>query len=207
LKTGSLLRVTGVCSVAIDGNNNPDSFRIWLRSPNDIAVLEQPHWWTLRHTVITLGVVLLVAAAALAWIVILRRQVAAKTGSLRHTLIQVENLKNRYQELFDNANDVIYTTDLSGKLTSLNRMGEIVTGYGRDEALGVEIAGVAAPEHVDTMREMFEKNISENVRTPYELEIVRRDGKKLSLEISSRVLIENGKPAGVAGIARDMGTA
>jgi PAS domain S-box-containing protein len=42
--------------------------------------------------------------------------------------------EERYRELFDHANDVIFTTDLRGNLTSLNKAGEAVTGYTAEEA-------------------------------------------------------------------------
>jgi len=36
-------------------------------------------------------------------------------------------LANGYAELFENANDIIYTHDLKGNFTSLNKVGELVT--------------------------------------------------------------------------------
>src|SRR4029079_8264444 len=42
--------------------------------------------------------------------------------------------EERYRELFENANDIIYTHDLAGNFTSLNRSGELLTGYSREEA-------------------------------------------------------------------------
>ena len=38
----------------------------------------------------------------------------------------------------ENANDLIYTHDLQGNFTSLNRAGEIITGYSREEALKMQ---------------------------------------------------------------------
>jgi PAS domain S-box-containing protein len=47
--------------------------------------------------------------------------------------------------LFEYANDLIYTHDLQGNFTSLNRAGERITGYSRAEALKMNIAQVVAP--------------------------------------------------------------
>ena len=44
--------------------------------------------------------------------------------------------ESRFRELFENANDLIYTHDLRGQFTSLNRAGERITGYTREEASG-----------------------------------------------------------------------
>ncbi|MCV5246998.1 PAS domain S-box protein, partial [Escherichia coli] len=42
--------------------------------------------------------------------------------------------EEKYRDLFENANDLIYTHDLNGNFTSINRAGEIITGYSREEA-------------------------------------------------------------------------
>lgn len=47
LRVGSLVRLTGVCSVQADGSSfgyKPKGFRILLRSPADVVVLETPSW-------------------------------------------------------------------------------------------------------------------------------------------------------------------
>src|SRR5688500_2342912 len=37
--------------------------------------------------------------------------------------------EERYRDLFENANDVVFTTDLQMRFTSLNLAGEAITGY------------------------------------------------------------------------------
>src|SRR2546421_773209 len=54
--------------------------------------------------------------------------------------------EERYRELFENANDIIYTHDLQGNFTSLNKTGERITGYTREEALKMSISEVVVPE-------------------------------------------------------------
>src|SRR6185295_13414191 len=56
--------------------------------------------------------------------------------------------EERYRELIENANDIIYTHDLKGNFTSLNKVGEIVTGYTCEEALQMNIADVLAPNSI-----------------------------------------------------------
>src|SRR5438105_4721101 len=45
----------------------------------------------------------------------------------------LEASERRYRELFENADDLLYTLDLDGTLTAVNRKAEAVTGYRRDE--------------------------------------------------------------------------
>jgi PAS domain-containing protein len=49
--------------------------------------------------------------------------------------------EQRYRELFENANDIIYTHDLAGNITSLNRSGEKTTGYSPRRSRAHEYCG------------------------------------------------------------------
>ncbi len=112
--------------------------------------------------------------------------------------------EERYRELFENANDIIYTLDLEGNITSLNKAGERITGYSREEMLGKPIAQIIAPEYVETMREMMTRKMAGEKITTYDLQIITSDGRRLTLEVSSRLIYEQGKPVGIQGIARDV---
>ena len=63
----------------------------------------------------------------------------------------VKESEERYRELFENANDIIYIHDLKGNFSSLNKAGEVITGYSRAEALRMNIADVLVPEHADNL--------------------------------------------------------
>ncbi len=114
-----------------------------------------------------------------------------------------ENEK-RYRELFENANDIIYTHDLAGNFTSLNRVGEKITGFSREEASRMNIADVVAPESVALARKMILQKTDDNAPTVYELEIITKKGRRVRLEVSTRLIYQDGKPVGVQGVARDL---
>jgi PAS domain S-box-containing protein/putative nucleotidyltransferase with HDIG domain len=102
-----------------------------------------------------------------------------------------------FQELFENAGDMIYTTDLAGIITALNRTGERLTGYSRTDIIGQPIGRVligAAPA-VDPA--------ASETPTTRELEIATRDGRRIPVEVRTRLIRRRGRPAGVQGIARD----
>jgi diguanylate cyclase (GGDEF)-like protein len=90
-KEGSLLRVTGICSVRMDPNTTgqgsglvqPGSVNILLRSLDDVAVMHSPSWWTASHTLAVLSIVGAFASASFAWIFVLRRRVAQQTQAIR----------------------------------------------------------------------------------------------------------------------------
>ena len=54
--------------------------------------------------------------------------------------------EERFRELFENANDVIFLHDLKGRLMAINRAAESFTGYARAEVLGKSIEELIAPE-------------------------------------------------------------
>jgi PAS domain S-box-containing protein len=112
--------------------------------------------------------------------------------------------EDRYRELFENANDLIYTHDLSGNFTSLNRSGEKLTGYNREEALRMNIADVVAPEYLSLARQMMGHKTIGDGSTVYELEIVTKAKRRLRLELSTRLIHRDGQAVGVQGVARDL---
>jgi two-component system, cell cycle sensor histidine kinase and response regulator CckA len=109
-----------------------------------------------------------------------------------------------YRDLFDHANDVIFTTDLKGKLTSLNKAGEIVTGYSANEAIGSDVTQILGPKSLELARSMREKKLIDGGETTYEIEIARKDGRLITLAVSSSLTYKDGKPNGVRGISRDI---
>jgi diguanylate cyclase (GGDEF)-like protein len=89
-KIGSRLRVTGICSVQIDARSHLregiaviKSFRVLMRSPQDVVVLESPSWWTPGHALVLLALALAVTLSVLGWVMVLRKRVAEQTVLLR----------------------------------------------------------------------------------------------------------------------------
>ncbi len=116
----------------------------------------------------------------------------------------VQENEERYRELFENANDIIYTHDLLGNFTSLNRSGEIITGYSREETVTMNVADVIAPEYLEIARSKTASKAVGEKPTVYELEIITKEGQRVRLEVSTRLIYREGKPVGVQGIARDL---
>src|ERR1044072_5710578 len=130
--------------------------------------------------------------------------VATDITDSRRAEASIRESEERYRELFENANDIIYTHDLQGNFTSLNRSGERITGYSREEAALMNVADVIAPEYLNLAREMIAHKASEKVSTVYEIDIITKDGRRVRLEVSTRLIFSDGKPVGVQGIARDL---
>jgi PAS domain S-box-containing protein len=128
----------------------------------------------------------------------------AQAAERRHSQAALSRSEQRYRELFENANDMVYTLDIEGNLTGLNKAGERLLGYSRDEMMGRPIAALIKPEDVARMQEMMRRKLKGEPLTTYELEITAKHGGQVMLEISSRLIYEDGKPAGIQGMARDI---
>lgn len=130
--------------------------------------------------------------------------VATDITDSRRAEASIRENEERYRELFENANDIIYTHDLHGNFTSLNRSGERITGYTREETMRMNVADVIAPEYLNLAREMISQKSSQRVSTVYEIDIISKEGRRIRLEVSTRLVFRDGRPVGVQGIARDL---
>ena len=130
----------------------------------------------------------------------LEREIAERTR-MGAALLESEA---RYRELFENANDMLYTHDLAGNFTALNRMGEQLTGYTRDELLALNISHIVAPEHLDLIQPMLARTHAGLPATMTEVDIVTKAGQRRTLEVSTQRIARAGSPVGVQGIARDI---
>ena len=106
----------------------------------------------------------------------------------------VRESERRYRELFENANDMVFALDLDGRITAINRAGERITGYPRDELLGRPVSALLADDAEPWERE-----------TPFQESAMRaKDGRRIPVELASRLIEDASGPIGVQGIARDV---
>ena len=112
--------------------------------------------------------------------------------------------EEQYRYLFENANDAIFTIDLKGNFTTLNKAAELLSGYLRGEALQKNIADVLPPEHLGTARAMLTSKLTGGDPTRYEVELLTKDGRRVPVEIATTLISRFGQPLGVQGVGRDM---
>ncbi|MGZ8717308.1 MAG: PAS domain S-box protein, partial [Gaiellaceae bacterium] len=101
----------------------------------------------------------------------------------------------RYRELFELATDLIFIFDADGLLVDANPAVEGALGFSRSELIGthVELFVPAAEAHGPSVP-----------ATVYESELATKSGRTIPIQVSSRSIIRNGKPAGVLALARDI---
>ena len=124
--------------------------------------------------------------------------------SFREANAALRASEERYRGLLENANDIVFTANLQGIFTSINRAGEEITGYPRDELCGMSFRRLFAPEFVERAERMLSRKIRSGGPTIYEAEIITKDGRRVTLDLSTRLVYQEGQPIGVQGIARDI---
>lgn len=112
--------------------------------------------------------------------------------------------EERYRDYFENAKDAIYVHDLDGRYTMVNKAGEDLTGYSRAELLQMSVSDVVPHNFMDQIEARLKKKLRDHAPTVYEVEVVRKDGSRVPVEVSSRVIFENGVPVAIQGSARDI---
>ena len=118
---------------------------------------------------------------------------------------ELRRSEERYRELFENANDLVYTHDLQGIVTSMNVAGERLTGYSREEVLGRSIADFVPPEQRDRGQDAMARKVrGEVASTFYEIDIIGKDGRRIPVEVGTRLIYADGVPVGIQGIGRDI---
>jgi diguanylate cyclase (GGDEF)-like protein/PAS domain S-box-containing protein len=112
--------------------------------------------------------------------------------------------EQRYRMLIEDASDIIFTIDLEGRFTSVNAIGEQISGYRRRELLCMNLQQLAAPESLAAVRNVMAARLRGETPLALEAELIARDGHRVAMEISGRVQLRNGLPVGILCIARDI---
>jgi PAS domain S-box-containing protein len=154
----------------------------------------------------TTQVVVLIAfliLAAFVWLISRHRRGVDQMNFMHQRVQRIAALEEHYRDLFENATDIIYTLDLEGNFTSLNKAGERLLGITRKQIQGKNILELAAPENRDLARGLLVRSL-EGAATAFELAVLTGSGKRLTLDVNSRLIHGGGKTAGVQGIAREI---
>ncbi|HKO42970.1 MAG TPA: CHASE domain-containing protein [Pyrinomonadaceae bacterium] len=136
-----------------------------------------------------------------------------KESKVRQTLVERERAEEeikegeaRYRQLVENANDIVFELDLTGKVTSMNKAAEGITGYTQEELLQMNMRDFLTPASDELARLMTQRKLAGEERTNYEVDVVQKNGQLITLEVSSRLARSEGKPIGIQGVARDITT-
>lgn len=115
--------------------------------------------------------------------------------------LAIRKSEARYRNLFEHANDLIFTLDRAGHFKTVNPALAKVTGYSREELLRKSAPDLADGLSLESLDESPFLGTEFGMR---ELELRNKDGVKVAVEVSLRALHEHGELVGYAGIGRDI---
>lgn len=179
LEVGTRLRVTGVCEVRSERDGGVDSFRLLLRSEEDVVVLGAPMWWTPERTLLTIGGLSLVLIGSLAWASFLRRR--------------VEQTQSRFATAFDATPLPVAIVTLEDfKFLSVNESFLKTFECRRQEVIGRTEGEVQLHFGEDQNRRFREQFTEAGAVRDFEGEVRTRGGKALKVFIFAERIVVDG---------------
>lgn len=117
---------------------------------------------------------------------------------------QVKLSEQRYRDLFANAYDLIFMLNETLTITTINKVGEQLTGYTLAELIGRPLHTLCASESWAGAEPYLRELLAGRSVAPFELELVRRDGEPVYLEVSAQGIQNGVGLKGVHCIARNL---
>ena len=203
--SGSAWRITGLALLQRDRPGAGFStFRLLLPSDKELVLTHRASALTSSRLRYALGIsVALIVMAALG-ILTLRRRIRIQTAIIRERLEKEAALEQRYRDLFENANDVVFSYDLTGRLIAINAAGKRLLGYSTEQFTQLDLMELVVPEQRESVRQRLEALQSGLAVPPFEMEIATAHSRAI-LEVSDRIVKQVDGSLIVEAIARDIG--
>ncbi|HYD51584.1 MAG TPA: GAF domain-containing protein, partial [Gemmatimonadaceae bacterium] len=193
---GDHLRVTGIIVPFEPSDELPSTphatYRVVPRGAADVELVGMS--FVLRRAVaLAMPLVLL---AALATVLVLRREVRRKTRRLQES-------EQRFRSLFEYNPDAVAEYDLGGRLLAANPACERVSGRAERDLLGTRLADAGLPEERTRIERAFILAARGGAQR-FEIPMRSAQGTVDQVDMSLMPIVVNGEVAGVYGIAKDV---
>jgi two-component system, cell cycle sensor histidine kinase and response regulator CckA len=129
--------------------------------------------------------------------------VSAREAEAR-TQKALQEREQKYRDLFDYATDILYTFDIDGRVTAVNRTGEEIMGVRERDVVGRPFTDCVSPESQAAIRERFRLERSGQRTRPAEIEILGQDGTRIPVELRSRPVMRDGHLVEIQASAHDI---
>ncbi len=125
--------------------------------------------------------------------------------ALKATTSKVTAMAEEQRVLLENARDFIYRHETIGVFRYVSQSVQAVTGYTPEEWMQHNSAFLTDNPINSKVAEYTEKALREGTTCPpYLAEVCSKQGLRVMLEVSEQPFFEDGKVAGIVGVARDV---
>jgi two-component system cell cycle sensor histidine kinase/response regulator CckA len=111
--------------------------------------------------------------------------------------------ERRYRDLFENAGELIVVTDAAWRVTSANRAFLEAVGYPAEEVVGEDVQRFLSKSELARARDRVDED-REAEPVAYTMELRGKGGDKRVVEVTSRLIEEEGRTVGMQATARDI---
>jgi PAS domain S-box-containing protein len=120
--------------------------------------------------------------------------------------LKLRESEHLYSDLVEGAPDPIITLDRLGHLKSMNPAAERVSGYAAEDLLGKYFANVnvLTPASLTKALKEFALVVLGRERPPVELDIIRKDGTRITMEANPRPIKRDNQTRAIQVIFRDV---
>ena len=113
--------------------------------------------------------------------------------------------EERYRQLVNHANDVIFITNATGHFTFINPIATRMLGYSIEELMGMHFLNLIRPDVRERAERFYRVQAArKTLNTYYEFPIQIKDGRELWIGQNVRSEIKDGKAAGFHAVARNI---
>ncbi len=113
--------------------------------------------------------------------------------------------EQKYREMADSLPQVIFETDLAGRITFSNRSGLEMFGYTREDfQRGLSVLDMVAPEDREIAYANIELRLAGQLSDGREYAMLRKDGSRFPACIISDRVMRDGRPVGLRGAVVDV---
>ncbi len=111
----------------------------------------------------------------------------------------------RFRDLFENANDLIFTLDPEGRITRCNREAQRAVGESSDRMIGAPFLDVVDERFRETGKTLLDRTLTCGSSEQGRLELLSASGERVVIELKTRPIVAEGVVVGLQGIGRDVG--
>lgn len=116
---------------------------------------------------------------------------------------RIKRTEYKYQDLIENASDLIFTLNARGEFVFINRRISALTGHLREAWKDRPLMEMVIPEDRATVETNFRNTLSGKSRI-FEMRVRSQAGRLLHLSTNINPMFERGEVVGCVGIARDV---